>query len=69
MNRLIADADSVIIGSNDLTHFILAVDPNALALIDDYTVMDPSVSQALHLSLSFTALANLAESNTSTPTD
>lgn len=41
-------ADFVSIGTNDLTQFILAADRNALATIDDYTALHPSVLRAIH---------------------
>jgi phosphoenolpyruvate-protein phosphotransferase len=40
-------ADFVSIGTNDLTQFILAADRNALATIDDYTALHPSVLRAI----------------------
>ncbi|MEW7980558.1 MAG: phosphoenolpyruvate--protein phosphotransferase [Candidatus Sedimenticola endophacoides] len=40
-------SDFISIGTNDLTQFVLAVDRNALALIDDYTVLHPSVLRAV----------------------
>ena len=40
--------DFVSIGTNDLTQFMLAADRNALAVIDDYTVLHPSVLRAVH---------------------
>jgi phosphotransferase system enzyme I (PtsI) len=39
--------DFVSIGTNDLTQFILAADRNALATIDDYTALHPSVLRAI----------------------
>jgi phosphoenolpyruvate-protein phosphotransferase len=47
IDEIIATADFVSIGTNDLTQFILAADRNALALIDDYTVLHPSVLRAV----------------------
>jgi phosphoenolpyruvate-protein phosphotransferase len=41
-------SDFISIGTNDLTQFMLAADRNALALIDDYTVLHPSVLRAVH---------------------
>ena len=41
-------ADFVSIGTNDLTQFILAADRNALATIEDYTALHPSVLRAIH---------------------
>lgn len=46
--EILAAADFVSIGTNDLTQFMLAVDRNALALIDDYTVLHPAVMRAVH---------------------
>lgn len=40
-------ADFVSIGTNDLTQFVLAADRNALATIDDYTALHPSVLRAI----------------------
>jgi phosphoenolpyruvate-protein kinase (PTS system EI component) len=48
IEEILADVAFVSIGTNDLTQFILAVDRNALALIDDYTVLHPSVLRAVH---------------------
>jgi phosphotransferase system enzyme I (PtsI) len=51
IDEILAAADFISIGSNDLTQFILVADRNALALIDDYTVLHPSVLRAVHLVL------------------
>lgn len=48
IDEILADTDFVGIGTNDLTQFLLAVDRNALALIDEYTVLHPSVLRAVH---------------------
>lgn len=48
IDEILAAADFISIGTNDLTQFILAADRNALALIDDYTVLHPSVLRAVH---------------------
>lgn len=48
INEILAACDFISIGTNDLTQFILAADRNALALIDDYTVLHPSVLRAIH---------------------
>jgi phosphotransferase system enzyme I (PtsI) len=48
IEEILAASDFVSIGTNDLTQFILAADRNALALIDDYTVLHPSVLRAVH---------------------
>ena len=47
INEVLAACDFISIGTNDLTQFILAADRNALALIDDYTVLHPSVLRAI----------------------
>jgi len=44
---VLAACDFISIGTNDLTQFILAADRNALALIDDYTVLHPAVLRAI----------------------
>ncbi len=48
IDEIMASSDFVSIGTNDLTQFILAADRNALAMIDDYTVLHPSVLRAVH---------------------
>ena len=48
IDEIVAASDFISIGTNDLTQFILAVDRNALELIDDYTVLQPSVLRAVH---------------------
>ena len=48
IDEILAASDFVSIGTNDLTQFILAADRNALALIDDYTVLHPAVLRAVH---------------------
>ena len=48
IDDILAITDFVSIGTNDLTQFMLAADRNALALIDDYTVLHPSVLRAVH---------------------
>ena len=48
IEEIVAAADFVSIGTNDLTQFILAADRNALAMIGDYTVLHPSVLRAVH---------------------
>ena len=47
ISEIIAACDFISIGTNDLTQFILAADRNALALIDDYTVLHPAVLRAI----------------------
>jgi phosphoenolpyruvate-protein phosphotransferase len=47
IDEILAASDFVSIGTNDLTQFILAADRNALAMIDDYTVLHPSVLRAV----------------------
>lgn len=42
-DEILAQCDFVSIGANDLTQFILAADRNALATMDDYTMLPPSV--------------------------
>jgi len=48
IDDILSGSDFVSIGTNDLTQFILAADRNALAMIDDYTVLHPSVLRAVH---------------------
>ncbi|MGD8617043.1 MAG: phosphoenolpyruvate--protein phosphotransferase, partial [Gammaproteobacteria bacterium] len=48
IDEILASCDFVSIGTNDLTQFMLAADRNALAVIDDYTVLNPSVLRAVH---------------------
>lgn len=48
IDDILAITDFVSIGTNDLTQFMLAADRNALASIDDYTVLHPSVLRAVH---------------------
>ncbi|MEN8801815.1 MAG: phosphoenolpyruvate--protein phosphotransferase [Thiogranum sp.] len=48
IEEILAASDFVSIGTNDLTQFMLAADRNALAMIDDYTVLHPSVLRAVH---------------------
>jgi len=48
IEEILALSDFISIGTNDLTQFILAADRNALAMIDDYTVLHPSVLRAVH---------------------
>jgi phosphoenolpyruvate-protein phosphotransferase len=48
IEEILAACDFVSIGTNDLTQFMLAADRNALAVIDDYTVLHPSVLRAVH---------------------
>jgi phosphotransferase system enzyme I (PtsI) len=47
IQEVLAACDFISIGTNDLTQFILAADRNALALIDDYTVLHPAVLRAI----------------------
>jgi phosphoenolpyruvate-protein phosphotransferase len=47
IREILAACDFISIGTNDLTQFILAADRNALALIDDYTVLHPAVLRAI----------------------
>lgn len=48
IEEILAACDFISIGTNDLTQFILAADRNALAMIDDYTVLHPSVLRAVY---------------------
>jgi phosphoenolpyruvate-protein kinase (PTS system EI component) len=48
IDEILEICDFISIGTNDLTQFMLAADRNALALIDDYTVLHPSVLRAVH---------------------
>ncbi len=57
IDEILAAADFISIGTNDLTQFILAADRNALALIDDYTVLHPAVLRAVHQMLRAAASA------------
>lgn len=47
VEEILAQADFVSIGTNDLTQFILAADRNAVATMGDYTVLHPSVLRAI----------------------
>lgn len=47
IDEILTSCDFISIGTNDLTQFMLAADRNALALIDDYTVLHPSVLRAV----------------------
>lgn len=47
IDEILDACDFISIGTNDLTQFMLAADRNALALIDDYTVLNPSVLRAV----------------------
>jgi len=47
INEVLAACDFISVGTNDLTQFILAADRNALALIEDYTVLHPAVLRAI----------------------
>lgn len=47
IDEILAASDFISIGTNDLTQFMLAADRNALAMIDDYTVLHPSVLRAV----------------------
>jgi len=49
IDEILSVADFVSVGTNDLTQFILAADRNALELVDDYTVLHPSVLRAIDL--------------------
>jgi len=49
IDEILSAADFVSIGTNDLTQFILAADRNALELVDDYTILHPSVLRAIHI--------------------
>ncbi|NIR31843.1 MAG: phosphoenolpyruvate--protein phosphotransferase [Gammaproteobacteria bacterium] len=46
--EIVERADFLSIGTNDLTQFVLAADRNALTMMDDYTVLHPSVLRAIH---------------------
>jgi len=48
IEEILAVCDFISIGTNDLTQFMLAADRNALAMIDDYTILHPSVLRAVH---------------------
>lgn len=48
IEEILAASDFVSIGTNDLTQFMLAADRNALAMVDDYTILHPSVLRAVH---------------------
>ena len=48
IEEILAVSDFISIGTNDLTQFMLAADRNALAMIDDYTILHPSVLRAVH---------------------
>lgn len=48
IKEILAISDFISIGTNDLTQFMLAADRNALAMIDDYTVLHPSVLRAVN---------------------
>jgi phosphotransferase system enzyme I (PtsI) len=48
IEEILATCDFISIGTNDLTQFMLAADRNALAMIDDYTVLHPSVLRAVY---------------------
>ena len=47
IDEILTNCDFISIGTNDLTQFMLAADRNALALIDDFTVLHPSVLRAV----------------------
>lgn len=47
IEEILAVSDFISIGTNDLTQFMLAADRNALAMIEDYTVLHPSVLRAV----------------------
>jgi phosphoenolpyruvate-protein phosphotransferase len=47
IEEILAQSDFVGVGTNDLTQFILAADRNALATMNDYTVLHPSVLRAI----------------------
>jgi phosphotransferase system enzyme I (PtsI) len=47
IDEILANCDFISIGTNDLTQFVLAADRNATALIDDYTILHPSVLRAV----------------------
>lgn len=48
IDDILAISDFISIGTNDLTQFMLAADRNALTMVDDYTVLHPSVLRAVH---------------------
>jgi phosphotransferase system enzyme I (PtsI) len=54
---ILRQADFVSLGTNDLTQFILAADRNALATIDDYTALHPSVLRAMRQVIRAAAVA------------
>ena len=47
LDRLLNYADFVSIGTNDLTQYMLAADRDAAELVDDYSVLHPSVLRAI----------------------
>jgi len=47
LDRITALADFLSIGTNDLTQFVLAADRDAVGLIDEYSLLHPSVLRAV----------------------
>ena len=47
LDEIISRADFLSIGTNDLTQFMLAADRDAVELIDDYSMLHPSVLRAI----------------------
>ncbi len=47
INEILERADFISIGTNDLTHFMLAADRNAAGLNDEYSVLQPSILRAI----------------------
>jgi phosphoenolpyruvate-protein kinase (PTS system EI component) len=48
LQDLLQQADFVSIGTNDLTQYMLAADRDAAELVDDYSVLHPSVLRAIY---------------------
>jgi phosphoenolpyruvate-protein phosphotransferase len=48
LDEITRQADFLSIGTNDLTQFLLVADRDAVELIDDYSMLHPSVLRAIH---------------------